>query len=81
MTMTCTYTHVRCDHPADKVWADILHGTIRDDSGNVEQQVQWCSRCGAYRFTFGNPHDGSDLRYSDWQEPELDRIAGEGIRV
>ena len=78
--MTMTHTYVRCDHPADKVWADITMGAMRDSDGHVSQQIQWCSMCGAFRGVFGNPHDGSALQYEEWQTPELDRIVEDGER-
>ena len=50
-----------CKHPGDVVVADITEG------GYGNTQIQWCRRCGAYRFGFDvwgrRPH------YDDWRIP------------
>lgn len=50
-----------CQHPLGSVTADILEG----DSN--ARQVQWCRRCGAYRFVF-DPF-GLRPREGEWRIP------------
>lgn len=53
----------RCPHNPHDVRADILEGDL--NSGN--RQLQWCLRCGAYRFaTICGP---ATIRYLDWRRP------------
>lgn len=60
---------MNCDHPGVRVFADpFLHGLGLDNEKHPHQ-VQWCSRCGAGRIVFGNPHTDGELTYGDWIIP------------
>lgn len=52
----------RCEH--DDVTADITEGALAHPSGSSGMHsLQWCRRCGAYRFA-------GDAQYkSEWRRP------------
>ena len=55
----------RCRHDDRQVSADILEGGM--DNGYT--QLQWCRRCGAHRFVFGDHCAGEQLRHQEWRRP------------
>ena len=78
MTTTHTYTYVTCDHPGDRVTADKLQGDSSDGFC-----VQWCQICGAVRIGryVDDPSRWPEHKYmGDWDEPELRKIVGSGVR-